>query len=156
MEETFAQAYAAWGATLYRLAAMYVGSAAEAEDVLQDVFVKLLSQKRTFQDQEHQKRWLIRVTVNLCKDHLRSARRRETVPLEDRDMPGREEDRELLALVLSLPEAYRAAVHLHYYEGYSVAEIGRILGLGESAVKMRLKRGREYLRLEMEDEHDHS
>ena len=156
MEETFAQAYAAWGATLYRLAAMYVGSAAEAEDVLQDVFVKLLSQKRTFQDQEHQKRWLIRVTVNLCKDHLRSARRRETVPLEDRDMPGREEDRELLALVLSLPEAYRAAVHLHYYEGYSVSEIGRILGLGESAVKMRLKRGREYLRLEMEDEHDHS
>lgn len=90
MEETFAQAYAAWGATLYRLAAMYVGSAAEAEDVLQDVFVKLLSQKRTFQDQEHQKRWLIRVTVNLCKDRLRSARRRETVPLEDRDMPGRE------------------------------------------------------------------
>ena len=156
MEETFAQAYAAWGATLYRLAAMYVGSAAEAEDVLQDVFVKLLSQKRTFQDQEHQKRWLIRVTVNLCKDRLRSARRRETVPLEDRDMPGREEDRELLALVLSLPEAYRAVVHLHYYEGYSVSEIGRILGLGESAVKMRLKRGREYLRLEMEDEHDHS
>ena len=156
MEETFAQVYAAWGATLYRLAAMYVGSAAEAEDVLQDVFVKLLSQKRTFRDEEHQKRWLIRVTVNLCKDRLRRARRRETVPLEDWDMPGREEDRELLALVLSLPEAYRAAVHLHYYEGYSVSEISRILGVSESAVKMRLKRGREHLRLEMEDEHDHS
>ena len=87
---------------------------------------------------------------------IRSARRRDTVPLEDRDIPGREEDRELLALVLNMPEIYRAAVHLHYFEGYSVAEIGEILGLSESGVKMRLKRGREYLRLEMEDGYDHS
>lgn len=155
MEETFEQVYAAWGEMLYRLAALYLGSASEAEDVLQDVFVKLLSQKGTFRDQEHQKRWLIRVTVNLCKDHLRNARRRATVPLEDRDLVGKEEDREILSLVLSMPEIYRAAVHLHYYEGYSVSEIGKILGLSESAVKMRLKRGREYLRLEMEDEHEH-
>lgn len=155
MEETFEQVYAAWGEMLYRLAALYLGSASEAEDVLQDVFVKLLSQKRTFRDQEHQKRWLIRVTVNLCKDHLRSTRRRATVSLEDRDLVGREENREILSLVLSMPEIYRAAVHLHYYEGYSVSEIGKILGLSESAVKMRLKRGREYLRLEMEDKHEH-
>lgn len=155
MEETFEQAYAAWGEMLYRLAALYLGSAGEAEDVLQDVFVKLLSQKRHFQDEAHQKRWLIRVTVNLCKDRLRSARRRATVPLEDRDLVGREEDREILSLVLSMPEVYRSAVHLHYYEGYSVEEIGKILGLSVSAVKMRLKRGREYLRLEMEDEYEH-
>lgn len=76
MEETFEQVYADWGEMLYRLAALYLGSANEAEDVLQDVFVKLLSQKRDFRDREHQKRWLIRVTVNLCKDYLRSARRR--------------------------------------------------------------------------------
>ena len=156
MEESFAQVYAACGEMLYRLAVMYLGSPAEAEDVLQDAFVKLLSRRRPFQDGEHRRRWLIRVTVNLCRDRLRSARRRDTVPLEDRDIPGREEDRELLALVLNMPEIYRAAVHLHYFEGYSVAEIGGILGLSESGVKMRLKRGREYLRLEMEDGYDHS
>ena len=153
MEATFEQAYAAWGEKLYRLAAAYLGSAEEAEDVLQDVFVKLLSQKRPFRDGEHQKRWLIRVTVNLCRDRLRSARRHAAVPLEGRALAGREEDREILALVLSMPEIYRAAVHLHYYEGYAVEEIGGILGLSKSAVKMRLKRGKEYLRLEMEDGH---
>ena len=156
MEETFEQVYAACGEMLYRLAALYLGSAGEAEDVLQDVFVKFLSRRRTFQDEEHRKRWLIRVTVNLCKDHLRSARRQKTVPLEERDLVGREEDREILSLVLGMPEIYRAAVHLHYYEGYSVEEIGKILGLSVSAVKMRLKRGREYLRLEMEDGNGHS
>lgn len=156
MEETFEQVYAAYGEMLYRLAALYLGSAGEAEDVLQDVFVKLLSQRRPFHDEEHRKRWLIRVTVNLCKDRLRSARRRETVPLEEWDLMGREEDREILSLVLGMPEIYRAAVHLHYYEGYTVEEIGRILGLSASAVKMRLKRGREYLRLEMEDGNGHS
>ena len=97
MEETFEQVYAACGEMLYRLAALYLGSAGEAEDVLQDVFVKLLSRRRTFQNEEHRKRWLIRVTVNLCKDHLRSARRQKTVPLEERDLVGREEDREILS-----------------------------------------------------------
>ena len=156
MEETFEQVYAACGEMLYRLAVLYLGSAGEAEDVLQDVFVKLLSRRRTFQNEEHRKRWLIRVTVNLCKDHLRSVRRQKTVPLEERDLVGREEDREILSLVLGMPEIYRAAVHLHYYEGYTVGEIGKILGLSVSAVKMRLKRGREYLRLEMEDGNGHS
>lgn len=153
MEETFDQVYAACADSLYRIAVVHLGSPAEAEDVLQEAFVKLLGRGKPFNDGEHQKRWLIRVTINLCKDRLRSAWHRQTVSLEDAALSAAaEEDREILELVLSLPPAYKAAVHLHYYEGYTVAEIARILGLTQGAVKMRLQRGRDYLRMEMEEE----
>ena len=153
MEETFDQAYAACSGSLYRIAMVYLGSPAEAEDVLQDAFVKLLRRGKPFADGEHQKRWLIRVTVNLCKDRLRSARHRLNVPMEHAALAvSAEENREILDLVLHLPPAYKAAVHLYYYEGYTVAEIAKILGLTQGAVKMRLQRGREYLRMEMEEE----
>ena len=152
MEETFNQAYTACTDSLYRIAMVYLGSPAEAEDVLQDVFVKLLGRGKPFVDETHQKRWLIRVTINLCKDRLRSAWHRKTVPIEQAAVAAAAtENREILELVLSLPPAYKAAVHLHYYEGYTVAEIARILGLTQGAVKMRLQRGRDYLRMEMEE-----
>ena len=154
MEESFDQAYAACAHSLYRIAMVYLGSPAEAEDVLQDTFVKLLGRGKPFADEEHRKRWLIRVTVNLCKDRLRSAWYRQNVPLEQAALTAAaaEENREILELVLRLPAAYKAVVHLHYYEGYTVAEIAKILGLTQGAVKMRLQRGRAYLRMEMEEE----
>ena len=153
MEESFDQAYRTYGDRLYRIAMVYLGSPAEAEDVLQDVFVKLLGRGRPFADEEHRRRWLIRVTVNLCKDRLRNARYRQYVPIEQAALTAAAEtDREVLELVLRLPAAYKAVVHLYYYEGYTVAEIAKILGLTQGAVKMRLQRGRAYLRMEMEEE----
>ena len=91
------------------------------------------------------------MTVNLCRDCLKGFWRKRAVALEP-DFPIKEPDVFGLAdAIVRLPEKYKAPIHLHYYEGYSVAEIAEILGIGQSAVKMRMKRGREMLKLEMED-----
>ncbi len=148
----FEAKYDAYGAMVYRLAMVYLGCHADAEDVVQEAFVRLLYRAPEFTDAGHEKRWLIRVTVNLCRDCLKGFWRKRAAALES-DYPI--EAHELFTLadaVVCLPEKYKGPIHLYYYEGYSVAEIADILGLGKSAVKMRLKRGREMLRLEMEDE----
>lgn len=146
----FEAAYAAYGVMVYRLAMVYLGCHADAEDVTQEAFVKLLYRAPPFSDGEHEKRWLLRVTVNLCKDQLRGFWRKRAAALE-KDYPIR--DPEALGVaeaIVRLPEKYKAVIHLHYWEGYSVAEIGEILHLSQSAVKMRLSRGRDMLKLEME------
>lgn len=151
MREKLEEAYDAYGVAVYRLAMTYLGRHADAEDVTQEVFIRLFRKAPAFRDSEHEKRWLLRVTANLCRDLLRNPRY-NTVALED-DYPI--PDPELFGVadaIVRLPETYKAVIHLHYYEGYSVAEVARILHLGTSAVKMRLKRGRELLKLELEED----
>ena len=136
---------------VYRLAMVYLGCHADAEDVVQEAFLRLLCKAPEFTSAEHEKRWLLRVTVNLCRDCLKGFWRKRAVTLEA-DCPMREpESFDVADAVVRLPEKYKAPIHLHYYEGYSVAEISDILGLSQSAVKMRMKRGRDMLKLEMED-----
>lgn len=145
------EAYDTYGTAVYRLAMTYLGRHADAEDITQEVFIKLFKKSPTFRDSEHEKRWLLRVTANLCRDQLRSPRY-NTVALEE-DYPMN--DPELFGVadaIVRLPETYKAAIHLHYYEGYTIAEVAGILHLSTSAVKMRLKRGRELLKLELEEE----
>ena len=144
------EAYDAYGAAVYRLAMLYLGRHADAEDITQEVFLRLLSRAPAFADGDHEKRWLLRVTANLCRDQLRGFWRRRVTELEDTIPAAPPEEREALAAVMALPEQYKLPIHLYYYAGYSVAEIAEILKLGQSAVKMRLKRGRELLRREME------
>ncbi len=149
--QKFEEKYQAYAAMVYRLAMVYLGRHDEAEDVTQEAFIRLLCKAPAFADGDHEKRWLLRVTVNLCRDQLRGFWRKRAVELEE-DYPIR--DRETFGLadaVVRLPEKYKAAIHLHYYEGYDVAETARILGLSRSAVKMRLSRGREMLKLELEE-----
>ena len=129
---------------------VYLGRHADAEDVTQEVFVRLLYRAPGFADGDHEKRWLLRVTANLCKDQLKGFWRRQVTELEDTLPAAPPEEQEALAAVMALPQQYKLPIHLHYYEGYSVAEIAEILKLGQSAVKMRLKRGREMLKLELE------
>lgn len=143
-------AYDAYGGAVYRLAMVYLSNRADAEDVTQEVFLRLLCRAPDFEGGEHQKRWLLRVAANLCRDHLRGFWHSRAVPLDETIPAVTPEEQEALGAVLALPDKYRLPIHLHYYEGYSVAEIGEILKLGESAVKMRLKRGREILKLELE------
>ena len=146
----FEAAYDAYSPAVYRLAMVYLGRYADAEDVTQEVFVRLLYRSPAFADESHKKRWLLQVAANLCRDQLRAAWRRGVAGLDDAIPAAPPEEREALNAVLRLPEQYKLPIHLHYYEGYSVVEIAKILKLGQSAVKMRLKRGRELLKLELE------
>ena len=143
-------AYDAYSGAVFRLAMVYLGRHADAEDVTQEVFIRLLYRSPAFADEAHQKRWLLQVAANLCRDQLRGVWRRGVIQLDDAIPAAPPEEQQALAAVLQLPEKYKLPIHLHYYEGYSVAEIAGILKLGQSAVKMRLKRGRELLKLELE------
>lgn len=147
----FEVAYDAYGPMVHRIAMVYLGCRADAEDVTQEAFLRLLYKAPAFSDSEHEKRWLLRVTVNLCRDQLKGFWHKRAVSLEP-DLPI--QDSEALGLaeaIVALPARYKGPIHLHYCEGYSVAEISEILRLGQSTVKMRLKRGRELLKKEMED-----
>ena len=102
-----------------------------------------------FTDQEHEKAWLLRVAINACKDYLKSFFRRSVVSFEAlREMEAEEQEdhREVLAAVLSLPVKYKDVIYLHYYEGYSAAEVGKILGKKENTVYSLLSRGRGMLK----------
>ena len=133
---------------LYRLALTHLGSGEDAEDAVHDVFAKFISAAPSFRDKEHEKAWLIRTTVNRCHDIYRRNLRRNHLPLEKAENIAHmhEDEPEIIRLVHSLPEKYRAVIILHYLEGYSVEETAEILSLTASAVKMRLSRGRDYIK----------
>ena len=131
---------------MYSVIFNYVQNTEDTADLLQEVFIKLFATEDDFQSEEHMKAWLIRVSINLCKNHLRSVKIRKIVPLEE-DIPffDQREDNDLLKVVFTLPEKYRIPIHLFYYESYSIKEIGNILDIPEATVKIRLKRAREKL-----------
>lgn len=133
---------------LLRLAFSYMRNTGDAEDAVQDAFVALLGRREGFKSDEHLRAWLVRVTVNRCKDMLGSARRKADAALDvdllESETPG--ETGELLAAVLSLPVKYRSVLHLYYYEGYSAKEIASLIGVNASTVRTRLERGRKALK----------
>ncbi|MBW4084945.1 RNA polymerase sigma factor [Paenibacillus sp. S150] len=146
------KSYEAYADMLFRIAMVHLGSREDAEEATQDTFIKLMEKAPVFKDAEHQKAWLIRVITNHCKTLLGRGWRKREVKLEGMepataDTPG---DLALLQLVLALPVKYKTVIHLYYYEDYPVQEISRILQISESAVKMRLQRGRQLLKLELE------
>ena len=133
---------------ILRLSFTYLKSTHDAEDICQTVFLKLLTSGQTFASPAHEKAWIIRTTANACKDALRSTFRRRTVALEAAATTAAPEapDNAVLEAVMALPENYREAVYLHYFEGYSVREIAGLLGRSEAAVTAHLSRGRHKLR----------
>ena len=140
---------------LYRLAYARTGSRADAEDVMQEVFVRLLRARPEFRDEEHAKAWLLRVGARCAADVLRAPWRRREGPLDDA-LPAPEPPGEggVVEAVLALPAKYRTAVHLYYYEELSVAEIAAVLGKSEGAVKSRLFRARALLRRYLKEDGD--
>ena len=138
-----------------RICFYHLKNQADTEDVFQEVFLKYMLHDEPFHDREHEKAWLRRVAINACKDYLKSFFRRSTVPLDAlQEMAAEipEGHREVLEAVLSLPGKYKDAIYLHYYEGYSAAEIGQILGKKENTVYSLLSRGRRMLKGVLEDE----
>ena len=148
-EEEAARAIERYGDMVRRLCLVHLKNPADTEDIFQNVFLKYVLSPVVFESPEHEKAWLIRVTLNACKDLVKSFFRSCTVPLEellDQPAPLSEEHREVLEAVLALPQKYRDAVYLHYYEGYTAAEIGKLLGKNTNTVYTLLTRAREQLR----------
>ena len=160
--EQIARLYDAYGDMLFRLAYSILLNRADAEDAVQDIFIKIIGKIPDFAEDAQEKAWLTRVLVNHCRDLLRKRKLRLYTPLEEVlqqsgaeiSVPGPEDSSgtELLQAVLALGEKYREPLILHYFEGFSVEEVSSILGIGQSAVKMRLSRGREMIKKRMEED----
>ncbi len=132
---------------LLRLALNRTQNIAEAEDIVQTVYLRLLRTNPRFRNASHEKAWLLRTAINLCKDYQKSAARRTSVPLEAvtaAELPP--ETTEVLAVVNQLPQADRYAVYLHYFERMPIGEIARALGEKEGTVSSRLSRARKKLK----------
>ena len=133
--------------TVYRTALAYCRNVQDAEDITHDVFLKRFAREQPFPDAESEKAWMLRVTVNACKNLLRCFRRRHSVPLDDaKELCVTPEEHTLWEAVCALPAKYRLVIHLYYYEGYSVREIAQMLRKTETAVQTQLYRARKLLR----------
>lgn len=141
--------------SLFRLAYSYLKNRADAEDIMQETLLKLYGQ--FFEDPDHERYWVIRVAVNECRKLLRSPWRRRTGPLEEAaeaavfDTPAQSE---LFRQVMALPPKYRAAIYLHYYEGYAVREIASLMGANPSTVQTWLMRARRQLKTTLKEAED--
>ena len=135
---------------VFRAALAIMGCEADAEDIFQDVFLKLFEKQPRFESMEHEAAWLTKVTVNLCKSRLRSVWHRNTVPLLESHPARTEAQHDLIETVSALPSKYRTVIHLFYYEGYSIKEIADLTGQKASTVGNQLARARHKLREYME------
>ncbi len=132
--------------TVYRLALSYTKNSADAEDITQEAFLRLYKYSGEFAADENCKAWLIRVTVNLSKNLLKSCWFTRRAELDENIPCKSKEDRGVFDCVMSLPPKYRVVIHLYYYEGYSVREIADMLGASQSSITTRLARGRQKLK----------
>ena len=134
---------------ILRLCMVYLKNNTDAEDVFQNVFLKYTLYDRPFESAEHEKAWLIRVTVNACKDWLKSFFRSRTISMEElrEYAPGASQEQyAVMEAVWSLPGPYRDVIYLHFYEGYTAPEIASILKRNPNTVYTHLHKGKELLR----------
>ena len=144
----------AYGTDLLRVAFMYLKDRHKAEDVCQEVFIKYYRALKAFDSKEHEKAWLLRVTINLCKDQLKSfwskhmvmddGTMNATVQSGD-DVEKTIQNKELYETVFALPEMFKTVIILYYYEGLNTQEIAHVIGAPDATVRSRLKRARERL-----------
>ena len=141
--------------TIYRIALNITKNNEDAFDVCQDVFVRLIKSKSKINNSEHLKAWLIRATINCAKSCCTQAYRKHRVDIEslhDDDLAHRDKYDTLIESVMELPEKYSTVIHLFYYEDMQINEIAQTLKISKSAVKQRLARGREKLKIILEKE----
>jgi RNA polymerase sigma-70 factor (ECF subfamily) len=118
----------------------------DAEDLAQEVFIKLMEKKPSFEDSEHEKAWIIRVAINMSKNRLKTAWFRKTEPLDEVTYSFTPKESTVMSAVLELPAKYKGVILLYYFEGYSIGEIAGILGEKESTVGSQLSRARKLLK----------
>ena len=135
---------------VYRIALTRCGIVENAEDVFQDVFIKYSQKMPKFESEEHEKAWLIRVTINLTKNINNSAWNRKIVTLDENIEFETKEQEDIFSIVCSLPKDYKTVIYLSYYEGYKVKEISQILRKSEGTIKTWLFRARQMLKEKIE------
>ena len=149
-KQQVAALYEAYAKDVYRLALSWLHSTHDAEDILQNIFLKLLDKDiNMFPGGE--KAWLLKCTANACKNHMRSFWQHNAQALDDNIVLPTTEDRYLWDAVGQLKPTYRAVIHLYYYEGYRQDEIAQILGISQTAVQTRMQRARERLKKELNE-----
>ncbi len=140
---------------LYLICMSYLHNHHDSEDVEQNAFLKLWKSEKEFDTDEYMDKWLTVVCVNECKNHLKSQSKHISLPLDEVqglytfDSAG---DLDLFKAVMALPQKESAVIHLFYYEDMKVEEIADVLKIKESAVKQRLKRGREHIKKQLGDD----
>lgn len=133
---------------LYRICIVILCNEQDVQDAIQDTFCRYLEKKPDFCDEEHEKAWLIRVATNICRDMIRFRVRHPKVCIDELENSlAAPEQGETLKEFLELPVKQKTVIYLHYVEGYRIREIADIMGITEGAVKMRLRRGKEEMRL---------
>ncbi len=158
-EQDFKLTITNYADTVNRICLVYLKNTADTEDIFQNVFLKYYNSSAHFQDEEHKKAWLIRVTINECKNLLKNFFRKNSVPIAKiaaQATDGQfDENYYVIEAVLKLKEKYKTAIFLHYYEGYSAIEIGQMLGKNVNTVYSLLARGRAELKSVLGgDEHE--
>ena len=151
MDKEYIEIFRLFKNDVFRLAFSYTKNIADAEDVTQDVFIKLYHNFYLFKDKEHLKKWLMRVTINQCKTLFLSAWKRKILPITDQEENTfyetlEIENNEILDAILKLPKKYRLVIHLYYYENYKISEITGILNIKETTIQTQLSRARSLLK----------
>lgn len=153
MEQRIEEMIDAYGNILYRTGLMMLGEPQDVQDVLQEVMLRYMQKAPRFRDSEHEKAWLLRVTINLCKDILRFRKRNQYLRIEELAVESADttdaESRELLEAIEMLSYKWKIVILLHYIEGYSLKEISGILAISENAVKKRMQRAKKALKEKM-------
>lgn len=135
--------------TVRRICLIHLKNYADTEDIFQNVFLKYALSSALFESYEHEKAWFIRVTINACKDLLKSFFRSKTVSLDEVIEQAdiiQDDHKEVLEAVLSLPEKYRKVIYLHYYEDYTAPEISKILNKNVNTIYTLLNRAKKLLK----------
>lgn len=151
-DESIEQVIDKYADMVYRLALARTQNKYDAEDVFQTVFMKYIKKAPVFNDEDHRKAWLIRVTVNCSKSIFLSPWHKNTQPLEETLQTEDPEKMELFQELKKLPQRYREVIHLFYFEDLSVSQISEILHRKESTVRTQLTRGRSILKSFMKEE----
>ena len=143
-----AKLYDTYSQDIFRLALSYLHNSQDAEDICHSVFLTLVEKDITLFP-GHEKAWLLKCAANACKDQLKSFWKQHREDLDENMVFCDEKDRELWAIIGTMPPKYRAVVHLYYYEGYGQGEIADILGISRTAVQTRMQRARNLLEKEL-------
>lgn len=144
--------YDTYSNTILKISYTYLKSTQLSEDILQEVLLKIIKKKIRIENKTKEKYWIIRVTINMCKDYLKSSWYRKNVELDENLSYLPKEQSEILTEILKLPEKYKTVIYLYYYEEYSIKEISKIMKSNESTIGTRLSRGKAILKNKLERE----